>query len=362
MDLKIQYQTIKSEVDQAISKTLETGNFILGESVKSFEKEFSTFCGRKYGIGVASGTAALHLCLEACNITSGDEVITTPLTFLATADAILNRGAKPIFVDVSPDTGNINPQMIEAVITNKTKAILPVHLYGHPADMTPILAIAKHYHLKVIEDAAHAHGAIYKGETTGSFGDAACFSFYPSKVLGSYGDAGIVVTNDKNLMEGVKMLRNHGQSEKNIYLNRGYCERLDNLQAAILSAKLKHLPEWIYARREVAHKYSEGLAKNRNIVLPSERKGTKHVYHLYVIRIKERDRLKTRLAEQGINTGIHYPNPIHLLSHYRVLGYKEGDFPIAEQMTKEILSLPIYPELTNVQIETVISAILRFYN
>ena len=210
VDLRIQYQSIRSEIDQAVSKTLERGDFILGEDVSGFEKEFSAFCGSKYGIGVASGTAALNLCLEAFDISSGDEVITTPLTFVATTNAILNRGATPVFVDISSDTGNINPEMIESAITSKTKAILPVHLYGHPADMSPILEIAKRHHLKVIEDAAHAHGAIYKGKFTGSFGDAACFSFYPSKVLGSYGDAGIVLTSDLNIMKSVKALRNLG--------------------------------------------------------------------------------------------------------------------------------------------------------
>ncbi len=361
VDLRAQYQNIKSEIDEAISRTLERGDFILGEDVRKFEEDFSMFCGTQYGIGVSSGTAALQLCLEACNITSGDEVITTPFTFTATADAIVSRGAKPVFVDVSPDTGNLNTDMIESAITDKTKAILPVHLYGHPADMTAIQEIAQRYHLIVIEDAAHAHGAIYQGKSTGSLGHAACFSFYPSKVLGSYGDAGIVITNDQGIMESMKALRNHGQTQKHNFSRRGYCERLDNLQAAILSVKLKHLPEWISARREVARKYSQGLSGNPYVILPVEHAGVQHVYHLYVIRVKERDALKENLAQLGISTGIHYPSPLHLLPHYQMLRKKAGDFPHAEQLAGEVLSLPIYAEMTNEQIEAVIAAITDFY-
>lgn len=358
VDLKSQYQTIADEIDQAINKVVKNGDFILGEAVAIFEKEFAEYCQCKCGIGVGSGTEALHLALKACDIGPDDEVITAANTYIATVLAITYSGARPVLIDINPETYNMDVKKLEAVINNKTKAIIPVHLYGQPADMDPILGIAKRHNLKVIEDACQAHGAEYKGKRLGSLGDIGCFSFYPGKNLGAYGDGGMVVTNNESLAEKVKMLRNYGQKVKYYHLMKGFNSRLDTIQAAILMVKLKKLDKWNKMRRENAKKYSYFL-KNSNIVIPLEMSYVKHVYHLYVIRVNNREKLQKRLAERGISTGVHYPIPVHLQEAYKDLGYTLGDFPVAEGYSDNILSLPMYPELTNAQIEIVSEEIIR---
>jgi len=361
VDLKAQYLSIKDEIDEAIGRVLNNCSFILGEEVRLFEEEFAAFCGARYAVGVASGTAALHLALRACGVGPGDEVITTPFTFIATTEAISHCGAKPVFVDIDPRTYNIDPSKIEAAITEKTKAIVPVHLYGQPVDMDPILAIAGEHELRVIEDAAQAHGAEYKGRRVGTLGDAACFSFYPAKNLGAYGDAGAVVTNNEQIAETVKLLRNHGRQEKYIHLVEGVGERLDTLQAAILRTKLAHLSEWVRKRREIAQRYSGLLSGLNGLVTPFQHPNVAHAYHLYVIRAKRRDRLGEWLAQEGIATGIHYPLPLHLQPAYGWMRHCEGDFPVAEIAAQEVLSLPMYPELEDSQIEEVVNAIFAFF-
>jgi len=359
VDLKAQYQSIKSEIDAAIKRVVESGRFILGEEVEAFEKEFAAFCGAKYAVGVDSGTAALHLSLILCGIGPGDEVITTPHTFTSTAEVVALLGARPVFVDIDPTTYNIDPNLIERAITPRTKAIIPVHLYGRPAEMDPILEIAEKHNLVVIEDAAQAHGAEYKGKRAGSLGKLACFSFYPAKNLGAYGDAGAIVTDDPELAEKGRMLRNHGRRAKYEYQLLGYAYRLDAIQAAILRAKLAHLEEWTEKRRRNAALYNELLA-DTHLALPQEDEHIRAVYHLYVVRTPYRDRLRDFLRERGIETGIHYPIPLHLQPAFQYLGYKKGDFPHTERCSKEILSLPMYPELTRAQIEIVADAIKEF--
>ncbi|MCK4262382.1 DegT/DnrJ/EryC1/StrS family aminotransferase, partial [bacterium] len=336
VNLTRQYEAIKDEVMASIKRVVESSAFILGEEVKQFEEEFASFCGAKYAIGVSSGSAALHLALIACEVGEGDEVITTPYTFIATTEAISRVGGKIVFVDIDSKDYNIDVSKIEEKITERTKAILPVHLYGHPADMDPIMEIAEKYNLKVIEDAAQAHGAAYKsrirpGRTraerrVGSIGDINCFSFYPGKNLGAYGDGGMVVTGDDEMANKVKLLRNHGRREKYEHLIEGYNYRLDALQAAILKVKLARLNEWNEARRTRAKLYNDLLA-DAAVITPLEREYAKHVYHLYVVRTKERDKLKEHLKARGIATGLHYPIPLHLQEAYSHLGYKKGDFP-----------------------------------
>lgn len=356
VDLKAQYATIQPEIDAAIQRVVSRTNFILGEEVDSFEKEFAGFCQANHCVGVASGTAALHLASLACGVEPGDEVITTPHTFIATTEAISQTGAKPIFVDIEPDGYNLDPNRVEAAITPKTKAILPVHLYGQPADMQSILAIARQHKLKVIEDAAQAHGAEYCGQRVGSWGDVGCFSFYPGKNLGAFGDGGAVVTNDAEIAEKVRLLRNHGRRDKYEHLVEGYGERLDALQAAILRAKLPHLDEWNVQRRGHVNCYRK-LLSHLPLSLPNERANTKTVCHLFVIRTKRRDEIQRHLRLRGIETGVHYPIPLHLQPAYRHLGYREGDFPNTEQAVREVLSLPMYPELSDEQISQVVEAI-----
>jgi len=356
VDLKAQYDSIKDEIDKAMQKVLSNTSFIMGEELKKFELEFAQFCNAKYAIGVANGSDALILALLACGIGEGDEVITVPHTFIATTEAISNVGGKVVFVDIDPKTYTIDVLKIEEKITEKTKAIIPVHLYGQPADMDPIIRLAKKYNLKIIEDAAQAHGAEYKSEKVGSIGDVGCFSFYPSKNLGAYGDAGMAVTNNEGIAEKIKLLRNHGRITKKYEHDvEGYSSRLDNLQAAILRVKLKHLNEWNENRRENAQKYNELLNNIAGIITPYEAEYAKHVYHLYVIRVvKERDKLREELESKNIATGIHYPIPLHLQPAYIYLGYKERDFPVTEKASQEILSLPMFAELTNGQIEEIV--------
>ncbi len=354
VDLKAQYDSIKDGIDEAIQNVLNNTSFIMGEELKKFEEEFARFCNVKYAIGVANGSDALILALRACEIGKGNEVITVPHTFISTTEAISNVGGKVVLVDIDPKTYTIDVTKIEEKITEETKAIIPVHLYGQPVDMGPIMELAKKYNIKIIEDAAQAHGAEYKGEKVGSIGDVGCFSFYPGKNLGAYGDAGIVVTNSKEIAEKIKLLRNHGRiTKKYEHKIEGYSSRLDNLQAAILRVKLKYLNKWNDKRRNNAKKYNELLSNINGIITPYEADYAKHVYHLYVVRTENRDKLREKLKSESIATGIHYPLPLHLQPAYSYLGYKNGDFPITEKASQEILSLPMFAELTDKQIEEI---------
>jgi dTDP-4-amino-4,6-dideoxygalactose transaminase len=359
VDLKAQYLSIKDEIDAAIRRVVDSTGFILGPDVQAFEEEFAQFCGVQHVVGVDSGTAALHLAFLVCDVGPGDEVITTPHTFIATIGMLGRVGAAPVFVDIDPRTYNMDPTKIEAAITERTKAIMPVHLYGQPAEMEPILEIADRHGLKVIEDAAQAHGAGYKGRRAGSMGHVAIFSFYPGKNLGAYGDAGALVTDDGEIADKVRMLRNHGRREKYEHLLQGFNYRIDTLQAAILRAKLAHLEEWNEARRRHVATYRE-LLSDLDLILPYEPEHIRAVYHLFVVRLQERDALREHLKDRGISTGIHYPIPLHLQPAYRHLGHKEGDFPIAEECARHVLSLPMYPELTQAQIQEVVGTIKEF--
>ncbi len=361
LDLKQQYQLIKDEVDAGIQQVMYSCRFVLGENVKSFEEEFASFCGAEYAIGVANGTDALRLTLLACGIGKGDEVISVPNTFIATTEAISQAAAKIVFVDINLWTYNIDVSQIEGAINERTRAILPVHLFGQPADMDPIMEIARKHNLKVIEDACQVHGAEYKGKKAGSIGDAGCFSFYPSKNLGGFGDGGMVVTNGTEIAQKVKMLRDHGQIKKYEHLIEGYNSRLDEIQAAILRVKLKRLNEWNNLRRRNASIYNELLKDVDEIITPFEAEYARHVYYLYVIRTKKRDKLQEWLKSKGIGTGLHYPIPLHLQKAYKYLGYKEGDFPVTEKCAKKILSLFMFPELTKEQIEKVAREIKVFF-
>lgn len=361
VDLKAQYQSIKDELDSAIQRVIENTSFILGEEVSSFEERFADFCHTKYALGTSSGTSALHLALLACDVGPGHEVITAPHTFTATGEAITHAGAIPVFVDIDLDSYNISPHRIEAAITEHTKAILPIHLYGRPAEMDPIMEIATRHKLVVIEDAAQAHGAEYRGQRVGSIGHAACFSFYPGKNLGAYGDGGAVVTNDEQIAEKVRVLRNHGRREKYEHVMVGYGYRLDALQAAILKVKLEHLDGWNHQRRANAGTYRE-LLEGLNLVLPQNSVHLESVYHLFVIRTRRRDALREHLRSQEIFAGVHYPIPLHLHAAYQHLGYKEGDFPNAEQAAREVVSLPMYAEVTRPQMEQIARAIKEFLN
>jgi len=345
-DLKRQYSTIKEEVDSAINSVLESGNFVLGDNLSAFEKEFASYCNTKYAVGVGSGTDALTLSLNAIGIVKGDEVITTANTFVSTALAISHLGARPILVDINRETYTIDVNELKNKITNKTKAIIPVHLYGHSADIDAIVDIVRD--IPVIEDAAQSHGGEYKGKKTGSLGKIGCFSLYPVKNLGAYGEAGIITTNDSEIAEKIENLRNIGGKEKYNWKYKGYNSRLDEIQAAILRIKLKYLDKWNDSRREHAKLYTKLL---KNVTVPSEKEFAKHVYHLYVIRNKDRDRLKEYLQKNGIQTFIHYPTPIHKSEAYSELN--DQQFPITEESAKEILSLPMFPELKEDEIRKV---------
>jgi dTDP-4-amino-4,6-dideoxygalactose transaminase len=358
VDLKAQYRLIKEEVDSALKRVLEDGQFILGQEVSALEKEVASYCGVNYAVGVASGTDALHLALLACGIKPGDEVITTPFTFIATAEAVTRCGATPVFVDIDPRTYNVDPSQIEPRVTKKTKAIIPVHLYGQPAEMEPILELALEHDFRIIEDCAQALGAEYKGRKAGSLGDAGCLSFFPSKNLGAYGDGGMVVTNSSEIAEKVEMLRNHGCREKYYHLLSGFNSRLDTLQAAILRVKLRHLNDWIKLRHEKASFYAQFLAKE--VGLPHIVPNGYHAFNYYTIRLRNsrsRDNIQRHLSSQGIATAIYYPLSLHLQEVFKSLGYKPGDFPESERAQEEVLSLPIYPELSENQIEEVTKAI-----
>jgi dTDP-4-amino-4,6-dideoxygalactose transaminase len=360
-DLKRQYENLKTEIDNAFKSVLENGIFVLGENVKRFEEEFAEYLGAGFAVGVGSGTEALHLSLKACDIGYGDEVITVPNTAVPTISAISFAGAKPVFVDITPDTYTMDLRKVEERITDKTKAILPVHLYGHSTEMEQIMKLAKAHNLRVIEDACQAHGAKYNSKNAGTIGDMGCFSFYPTKNLGAYGDGGMVVTNNEELYKKLIMLRNYGEVKKFTSKIEGFNSRLDEIQSAVLRVKLKYLDEWTNKRREIATMYHQ-LLYNSNVQLPCERQWAKHVYHLFVIRVNKRDALKDYLHERGVGTQIHYPIPIHLQDAYKKLGHKAGDFPISERNAEEILSLPIYPELTTEEIEAVAGLITEFQN
>jgi len=352
VDLRSQYFSIKQEIDSAIQKVIEDSAFIGGKYLASFEKHFADYIGAKCCIGVGNGTEALFIALKCLGITQRDEVITVANSFIATSEAITMTGARVVFVDCDEKTYNIDVRRIEKAITSRTRAIIPVHLYGQPADMDPILEIAKRYNLFVIEDAAQAHGARYKGLNVGTIGDCACFSFYPGKNLGAYGDAGAIVTNNDELAQKVRMFANHGRKEKYNHMFEGINSRLDGLQAAILDVKLKYLEQWIERRRAIAKIYDEEL---KDIVItPTVLADVRHVYHLYVVRIKNRDKVRELLAEKGISTGIHYPIPLPFLKAYDYLRHKPADFPIAYSIKDELLSLPIHGDMIDEQVEYVI--------
>lgn len=360
VDLKSQYERIKNEIDRAIKDVINDSSFIGGSYVKAFEEQFARYCGVKYCKGVGNGTDALYITLKALGIGKGDEVITVANTFIATSEAITSTGAKVVFVDCDPDYYNIDIEKMENSITSKTKAIIPVHLYGQPADMEKINRIAKKHDLYVVEDAAQAHGAKYQGRRVGGLGDVGCFSFYPGKNLGAYGDAGAIVTNDSSIVHKCMMLANHGRVEKYEHRVEGYNSRLDGMQAAVLSVKLKHLDKWNRERNKAADFYRK-IFKDTEIVLPKIRNGVEHVYHLFVVQVERRDELMNYLKENGINTGIHYPIPLPMQKAYGYLGYDTGDFRTSEYLADTIVSMPIFPEITKEQQQYVAEKIKFFY-
>lgn len=360
LDLKTQYQSIQNEIDTAIRQVLENTAFAGGPFVAQFEKNFAWHSHTEFACAVNSGTSALWAALAGLGIGAGDEVITVPNTFIATAEAISFCGATPVFVDIDEQTYNLNPNLLEAAISEKTKAVIPVHLFGQTADMDPILAIAKKYSLKVIEDACQAVGAEYKERRAGSMGDAGCFSFYPGKNLGAYGEGGAVITNYHPLDAYTRKLRDHGQAQKYIHTMIGWNARMDGLQGAILDVKLKYLDTWTKARRKNARLYKQLISKIDGVVVPEEADYARHVYHVYAIRVQNRDELLNFLKEKDIHCGIHYPIPLHLQQAYASLGYRKGDFPVAEKCAAEFLSLPMFPELTSEQIEFVVEQIKIF--
>jgi dTDP-4-amino-4,6-dideoxygalactose transaminase len=356
VDLKAQYRSIRDEVRPAIDAVLESCEFTLGSEVAAFEREFAAFVGSPHGIGVNSGTSALHLALLAAGVGPGDEVITVPFTFIATVSSIDYTGARVVFVDIDPVTFTMDPSAVEAAITPRTKAIIPVHLYGQVADMDPVLEIARRHRLIVIEDAAQAHGAEYQGRRAGSMGDLACFSFYPGKNLGAYGEGGMVTTGNADYARTVRMLRDWGAEKKYQHVLKGYNYRLEGMQGAILRVKLRHLEDWTEARRAAAARYDRLLAGS-GVPTPAAQDYARHVYHLYVVRTPKRQEWQAALQEQGIQTAIHYPAPVHLLPAFGDLGYRDGQFPHAERAAREVLSLPMFPELNPEQGETVARAV-----
>lgn len=362
LDLKAQYADLREEIDRAIREVTESTCFSNGPFVEKFEEEFASFCGCRYAIGVGSGSDALWLSLTAAGIGEGHEVITVPNTFIATAEAILRCGAKPVFVDIDPHTFTMDVTLIANAITERTAAILPVHLFGHPADMDPILETARQHGLLVIEDACQAHGATYKGRPAGSMGIAGCFSFYPGKNLGAYGEAGAVTTDSEEIMHLIKMMRNHGEIQKYHHEISGWNARMDSLQAAVLSVKLKHLSRWNRARSAHAGTYRSMLKTIPEVRAPGAAGYAEHIYHLYGIRTPERNALMRSLAHAGVTCGIHYPVPLHLQNAFKRFGLEQGSFPVAEQCAEELLSLPMFPEMTSHQIEHVAEAIDCFFH
>jgi dTDP-4-amino-4,6-dideoxygalactose transaminase len=371
VDLKAQYASLKEEIDGAVKRVIENAQFIGGPELEAFEQEIGAFCGAAFAVGVANGTEALQLALLACGVKPGDEVITPPFTFIATAEAITQCGAVPVFCDIDPLTYNLDPGLIEARITPKTRCILPVHLYGHPADMGPIMQVAKKHGLKVVEDCAQALGAAYSAPViaseakqsksrVGAFGDAGCLSFFPSKVLGAYGDGGMVVTNNAAVADSLRMLRNHGAKQKYYHLVPGFNSRLDGLQAAILRVKLRHLDDWIKQRRRVAALYAKYLGEIPDVTVPHEAPGSYHCYNYYTVRLKsgaDRGALQKSLSEKGVSSMVYYPVSLHLQAVYAAQGGKKGDFPVSEKAQDEVLSLPVYPEMTEEQVKQVAEAL-----
>jgi dTDP-4-amino-4,6-dideoxygalactose transaminase len=345
-----------------VKEAMENAAFIGGPQVSGFEAEFAAFCDSKYCVGVNSGTDALRFALIAAGVGPGDEVITVPHTFIATTEAISQVGAKPVFVDIRPDTYNMNASKIQRAIGPRTKAVIPVHIYGQPADMDPILEIANKKKLVVIEDACQAHGALYKGKKAGSMGVAGCFSFYPGKNLGAYGEGGAVVTQSEAIANKIRMIRDHGQAKKYYHDMEGYNGRLDAIQAGVLRIKLRRLGSWNESRRQNAKHYNELLSSIKGVTVPLEAEGCRQVYHLYVILVDDRDGLQKYLNDKGIGTGLHYPVPLHLQKAYSYQGYKEGEFPVTESVAKRLLSLPMFPELTKAQIEYVAQTVKEFMN
>jgi dTDP-4-amino-4,6-dideoxygalactose transaminase len=358
VDLKKQYQDIKEEIMTEVGQVLDGMQLFLGKNVQTVEANFAAYCGTAYGIGVGSGTEALHIALLGCGIGPGDEVITVSNTFIATVEAIILTGATPVFVDIDPENFNMDATQIEAAITDRTRAIIPVHMYGQPANMEPVLKLAKAYNLKVIEDSCQAHGSEYRGKRTGSLGDVGCFSFYFTKNLGAYGEAGMITTSDPGIAERCRMLRDHGQNAKYYHSLMGVNGRLDEIQAAILKVKLPHLDEWIEKRRSVARAYGNELPSQ--LIKPAEMPWAKHVYHLYVVRTPERNRLKEWLESKGIGAGMHYPVPVHMQEAWRRYGGKEYSLPVTEKITSEILSLPMYPELSEEEVDYICECIGEF--
>jgi dTDP-4-amino-4,6-dideoxygalactose transaminase len=357
LDLKAQWLSIKGEISAAINAVVESQHFILGPQVQALEEEVAKYCGTKFAVGVASGTDALLLALHATGVGPGDEVLMPTFSFIATADTVSLLGAIPVFVDIDPSTFAIDPAQLESKITTRTRAIVPVHLYGHPAEMDPINSVAQRHNLKVIEDNAQAIGARYKDRKTGCLGDLGCISFFPSKNLGGYGDGGMIVTNSETYSKRLRTLRSHGSPKKYYATEQGWNSRLDEIQAAILRVKLRHLDKWGLARRKNASSYTQLLKAVPGLVTPVEAPWAEHVYHQYTIRVANRDRVQSALTEQGIGTTVYYPTPMHLQPVFAKLGYQEGDLPHAEQAAKEVLSLPIYAELTGEQIHRVVEAI-----
>lgn len=363
LDLSEQYQMMREEMLETIDEVLSSSRYILGDNVKQLENDVAEYSNVTYGIGVGNGSDAIHIALQAAGVKEGDEVITVPFTFFATAGSIARAGAKPVFIDIEPQTFNMDPSKIEEAITEKTKAIIPVHLYGQMADMDKIKEIAEKHNLVVIEDAAQAIGAQYQGHKPGELGTAATYSFFPTKNLGAYGDGGMIVTSDEDIAEKSRVIRVHGSKPKYYHHVLGYNSRLDELQAAVLNVKLKRLDHFSKQRREKANYYTEKLNElvSDYVQTPIEKEGNYHVYHQYTLRVENRDALKDYLKENGIDSMIYYPMPLHLQPVFKDLGYKEGDFPVTEEATKEALSLPMYPELKKGDQDYVIEKIVEFY-
>jgi dTDP-4-amino-4,6-dideoxygalactose transaminase len=359
IDFKEQNQLIQGEVDTGFKKVFEKGDYILGEQAKTFEAAFSKYCEVKYGVGVNSGTDALHLALMALDIQEGDEVIVPTHTFIATALCVSFCRAKPVFVDIEADTYNIDPKSFQKAITKKTKAVIPVHIYGQPANMDEILSIARKHGIKVVEDAAQAHGSRYKGKRVGSMGDVACFSFYPTKSLGACGDAGMIVTNDKSIYEKVLMLRDYGRHGRYEHKIKGTNSRLDTLQAVVLNAKLKHLDTWNEMRAKNAAIYAELLKPFKNLTTPVTQADRTHVFQTYAVLVPNRDKVMESMKTQGVGVLIHYPVGLHLQEAYAELGYKQGDFPVAEKVASQVMSLPMFPHMTKEQIGAVVAALKK---
>jgi len=357
LDLKAQYAAIKTELDAAVLKVLASGQYVLGDEVAAFEDEFASFCGAGHGVAVNTGTSALHLGLLAAGVGPGDEVVTVPFTFVASAAAIVMAGARPVFVDISPASFTMDPVQLEKAVTHRTKAIVPVHLYGQMADMDAIMAVARRHNIPVVEDACQAHGAGYHGEAAGSMGLSGCFSFYPGKNLGACGEGGIVVTSDPEQAKRMRMLRDWGQEQRYHHLVKGFNYRMDALQGAILRVKLRHLEKWTEARRQIAHRYSALLHDSSIVRPPAELPGRRHVYHIYAVRTRDRDGLRRMLEAEGVQTGLHYPIPVHLQPAHADLGYRPGDFPESEAAAREVLSLPIHPDMSLRQAEQVVAKI-----